>query len=83
MSAFLEPFGITDPELIGDIFQYIIETPANYLKYYYGYLSFLDIRQASETQLGDSFNLKEFHRQILDLGPMPFYLLEEELGLTA
>lgn len=83
VSAFLEPFGITDPELIGDIFQYIIETPANYLKYYYGYLSFLDIRQASETQLGDSFNLKEFHRQILDLGPMPFYLLEEELGLTA
>ena len=81
-AAFLEPFGIADTDTVSEIFQYITETPANYLKYYYGYLSFLDIRQAVKEREGDSFDLKEFHRQLLELGPMPFYILEEELGLA-
>ena len=82
-SDFLAPFGITDPGTVSDIYQYIVETPANYLKYYYGYLSFLDIREAVKMQQGDSFDLKDFHRRLLELGPMPFYLLEEELGLAS
>lgn len=80
-AGFLAQAGVTDPETVQDIYQYILETPANYLKYYYGFLNFLDIRESVKMQEGDSFDLKTFHRRILELGPMPFYLLEEELGL--
>ena len=82
-SDFLSQFGITDAGTASDIYQYIIETPANYLKYYYGYLSFLDIRESVKMREGDSFDLKNFHRRLLELGPMPFYILEEELGLVS
>lgn len=82
-SDFLSQFGITDAGTASDIYQYIIETPANYLKYYYGYLSFLDIRESVKMREGDSFDLKDFHRRLLELGPMPFYILEEELGLVS
>ena len=61
----LNSMGITDASAAAEIYQYIVETPANYLKYYWGYLNFLDLKNEKETTLGDDFNLKEFHRQIL------------------
>ncbi len=79
--SFLFPAGISDPETIREIYQYIVETPSNYLKYYYGYLNFLDLRESRRMQEGDSFNQKAYHREILELGPLPFYLLQEELEL--
>ena len=78
---FLSQAGITDAETTGEIYQYIVETPANYLKYYYGCLNFMDIREAVKLQEGDAFDLKTFHQELLELGPMPFYILEEELGI--
>ena len=78
-SVFLHQFGISDTNTIAGIYQYILETPANYLKYYYGYLNFLDLRETCRQQAGDHFSLKKFHEQLLDLGPMPFSLLKEQL----
>ena len=66
---FLSQAGITDAETTGEIYQYIVETPANYLKYYYGCLNFMDIREAVKLQEGDAFDLKTFHQELLELGP--------------
>lgn len=52
---FLRTFGITDPSVTGEIYQYIVETPANYLKYYWGYLNFLDLRSRQQKKLGENF----------------------------
>ena len=82
-AAFLAQAGMADASAAREIHQYIIETPANYLKYYYGYLHFLDLREAVKAREGDSFDLKAFHRELLELGPMPFYLLEEEMGAAS
>ncbi|MDD3278609.1 MAG: DUF885 domain-containing protein [Lachnospiraceae bacterium] len=71
----LARFGVTDSTAISDIYQYILETPANYLKYYYGYLNFLDLRTQLQERQGTQFHLKDFHQQVLELGPMPFSLL--------
>lgn len=76
-ASFLADFGITDPDQAAQSNQSIIETPANYLKYYMGYLHFLDLRNAREKELGSDFNLKEFHHELLALGPCPFEILED------
>ena len=81
--AFLKQFGISDTATVSKIYEYIIETPANYLKYYYGYLNFLDIREAVRQKEGDHFSLKKFHEQVLELGPMPFDILRQQLGVSA
>ena len=74
---FLNAFGIRDKKIIAEIYQYIVETPGNYLKYYLGYLNFLDLKKKRHKELGDSFDLKEFHRQILEIGPVQFPVLEK------
>lgn len=76
----LNSMGITDASAAAEIYQYIVETPANYLKYYWGYLNFLDLKSEKETTLGDDFDLKEFHRQILEIGPVQFPVLEKYMN---
>lgn len=74
---FLNAFGVTDSSVTSEIYQYIVETPANYLKYYWGYLNFLDLRSEYENIMGDEFNLKKFHEKILEIGPVPFPVLQK------
>lgn len=74
---FLSAFGIRDAAVAGEIYQYIVETPANYLKYYWGYLNFLDLKTSQQKKLGDKFDLKEFHQKILEIGPVQFPVLEK------
>lgn len=75
--AFLSSFGITDTDTVREIFQYIVETPANYLKYYWGYINFLDLKNQQEENLGSDFDLEEFHARVLEIGPVPFPVLEK------
>lgn len=78
-AAFLKSFGITSASTISEIYQYIVETPGNYLKYYWGYLNFLDLKTACQKKEAEDFNLREFHRRILEIGPVPFPVLEKYL----
>ena len=52
--GFLRVFGIQKTDVIQEIYQYIVETPANYLKYYWGYLNFLDLREMQKEELGEA-----------------------------
>ncbi len=74
-NTFLSEYGIDDIDVAEEIFQYIVEEPANYLKYYIGYVEFLNLRAEAEAQYGEDFVLKDFHEQILSIGPAPFSLL--------
>ena len=76
-AVFLRAFGINNASTAAEIYQYIVETPGNYLKYYWGYLNFLDLKTVCQKRLGDDFDLKEFHRRILDIGPVQFPVLEK------
>ena len=75
----LAVFGITDPDTCQEIFQYIVENPANYLKYYLGYLNFLDLREEIQSTAGSSFSPRDFHKNLLDIGPAPFPVVEKYL----
>ena len=73
----LHGFGIASDDTCKEIYQYIIENPANYLKYYLGYLNFMDLRDLAEKKAGDKFDKKEFHRFVLETGPAPFPVIEK------
>ena len=76
---FLKNLGFTNEASADSLFDAILDAPANYLNYYFGYLSFLDLRTYIGQHAPDTFQLKEFHRQILEIGPCPFPVLEKYL----
>lgn len=78
-AQYLKPFGITDSSLVEEICQSVIEAPANYLRYYLGYLNFLELRQEMQEREGDQFDLRGFHRQVLEIGPVQFPVLKKYL----
>ncbi len=75
-AAYLKKFGITNAGSVHHIFLLVKQQPANYLKYYLGYLEICNLKEQARNCLGSKFDLKEFHRFILDNGPAPFELLE-------
>lgn len=80
-ASFLKAFGIEDSTVISEIYQYILETPGNYLKYYWGYLSLLDLRTAEQKRLGQDFDMKDFHRRVLKIGGVQFPVLEKYINM--
>ncbi len=82
-AVFLKAFGITSTSTVTEIYQYIMETPGNYLKYYWGYLNFLDLKNSYQQKAGKNFNLKDFHRRILEIGPVQFPVLEKYIKKEA
>lgn len=76
---FLSGYGVTQTSVISKIYQAIIENPANYLKYYIGYLEFLELKDQAKSFYGNDYSELLFHTAILDMGSAPFYLLEKYL----
>lgn len=77
----LKLFGITDTRALSEIYQYIVETPGNYQKYCWGYINFIDLREEWQKTLGDDFNLKTFHQNLLEIGPVQFPVLQKYMKL--
>ena len=69
VSQYVKNYGITEDETIQDIYELIIADPGNYLKYYIGYVEFLELKKKMIELEGSSFSQKEFHRKILEIGP--------------
>ncbi len=78
-TEFLNYFGITDTSVHQEIFQMIVETPSNYIKYYVGSLQFADLKDTLQNQLGENFSIRDFHKKILEIGPCQFSILEQEI----
>ena len=58
------------------IFQQLVEVPTNSQTYYYTYFKLCDMYERCETALGVDFNVEEFHKLILDCGPVPLRFVE-------
>ncbi|MDO4344315.1 MAG: DUF885 domain-containing protein [Eubacteriales bacterium] len=78
---FLKTLGFANPSAADALYDAIIESPANYLKYYLGCLSFYDLRSYCMENWSEKFDLKDFHKQVLSVGPAPFPVLEKYLKL--
>ena len=76
---FWRDYGITDKETLNWIYEYIVGEPGSYLKYYVGYLEFLELKEYAMEIFGNNYNDIAFHQTLLDIGPAPFAIIEEYL----
>lgn len=76
-TTFFRGYGITDTKAIEEIYQLILSDPANYLKYYIGYVEFLELKKEAMTLWGKEFTQERFHKAVLDMGPAPFDLIRK------
>jgi len=58
----------------------IIAVPGQVLAYKIGQLKIRELRDDAEERLGDQFDVKAFHSQVLMDGPMPLSMLEGKIG---
>jgi prolyl oligopeptidase len=54
-----------------------INWPGQALAYKIGQLKILELRAKAEAELGDRFNIKDFHHEVLKRGALPLDILEE------
>ena len=78
-AAFLYGYNITDGDVIQNIYELVVEEPAHYLKYYIGYLEFLELKEYAKNELGDTYSDRAFHQAVIRIGPAPFSLLKKYL----
>lgn len=78
---YLKKFGITQSDAAHKMFLLAKQQPANYLKYYLGYLEICSLKERAIDCLGSDFDLKEFHEFVLTFGPAPFEFLDRSLNL--
>jgi uncharacterized protein (DUF885 family) len=80
MKAFWAGYGITNDATIQQITNLILSEPGNYLKYYVGYLEFLELKDYAKDLFGSDYSEIQFHKAVLDIGPAPFDIVKEYLS---
>jgi uncharacterized protein (DUF885 family) len=75
--AFFKNYGIKDAKIVDQIYELIIGSPGNYLKYYIGYVEFLELKKKWVKKEGENYSQKEFHDAVLSVGPATFELVEK------
>ena len=68
--------GMSDTEVRVEIERYIV-WPGQALSYKVGMLKMLELRDKAMNELGDKFNIKDFHSAVLDHGNPPLFIVEE------
>ncbi len=76
---FFQKYHITDKQVIQEIYQLIVEEPAHYLKYYIGYLEFLNLKEYAMKKYGEDYTNYRFHQSLMKMGPAPFSILRKYL----
>lgn len=70
--------GMTEAEVTREIERYVV-WPGQATGYKTGQLAILELREATESRLGERFDIREFHELILMNGAMPLALLREQV----
>lgn len=72
----IEKTGMPEGDVVAEIERYIV-WPGQACAYKVGQLKILQLRDYARKELGDKFNIKEFHNVVLKNGSMPLSILEE------
>ena len=76
MEYMKETTGMSDTEVRVEIERYIV-WPAQATSYKMGMLQILELRDKAKNEMGDKFDLKQFHSIVLDQGIVPLFILED------
>jgi uncharacterized protein (DUF885 family) len=71
----MENTGMAEQEVTAEVERYIV-VPGQALAYKVGMLSILGLRERARSELGDKFDLREFHNEILGHGALPMTVLD-------
>jgi uncharacterized protein (DUF885 family) len=71
----LENTGMAESDVTAEIERYFVD-PGQALAYKVGMLKILQLREKAKAELGEQFDLAQFHDQVLDNGALPLELLE-------
>ncbi len=70
--------GFADSDVESEIERYIV-WPGQALAYKVGMIKILELREKAKKQLGDKFDIKEFHTTVLMNGSLPLTMLEQQV----
>jgi len=68
----------SEASITSEIERYMAK-PGQALSYKIGQLKIRELRAMAETQLGEAFDIREFHNEVLETGCVPLALLEEKI----
>ena len=75
INLFLENSAKSILDIENEVDRYIA-WPGQALAYKIGQLKILELRERAETELGDKYDIKDFHDEVLKRGSLPLDLLE-------
>ena len=67
--------GMSDTEVVTEIERYIV-WPGQACSYKVGMLKILELRERAKKELGDKFDIRDFHSAVLDHGEPPLFIVE-------
>jgi prolyl oligopeptidase len=73
---FVDNVGLPEGEVANEVDRYII-WPGQALAYAMGMRQILRLRQKAEAELGDAFDLRAFHDEVLRFGALPLSILDK------
>jgi uncharacterized protein (DUF885 family) len=75
-----ETTGFADSDVESEIERYIV-WPGQALAYKVGMLKILELRQQAKEQLADKFDIRQFHKAVLENGSLPLTMLEQQINV--
>ena len=68
---------LTASEIFTETLRYSVDMPAQALAYKFGSLKMHELRNKAESALGDRFDIRRYHDEVLRYGSAPLNVLEK------
>lgn len=83
VASYMNAMGLDGDNNAGEIYRLVVDQPYYFFEYAIGYAQLAQLYRDEVSNLGDSFDMSEFLKTYLDLGPGNFDLLKEQMDIWA